>query len=233
MKWHSAQATATRALRLEDVHLVPFARVEHTTAAPTGERHAVAREARPHQIAGGVFVFVAEVLGADQERRQPVGVHRIAASRHGLTVGQPHQHRPVAVHQRAQLAAGDLRALLGPCGHDGLRRAQRRHAALRPTGRHRTHIFHGNPVDLTNLGHQQIHQVRRGQGDGEFVDGAAATAFEDVDTHHVALHGADATGHMPQRTRTVGQPYTNDEGLHADDGTDALRSTHHHFVTAV
>ena len=81
--------------------------------------------------------------------------------------------------------------------------------------RHRPHLLDGHPVDLAHLGDQQVDQRVVGELDHELVDRLAAVALEDVDAHDVAAHGADAGGHLAERTGPVGQPHADHERFHA------------------
>ena len=86
--------------------------------------------------------------------------------------------------------------------------------ALRATGRNRADLLDRDPVHLADLGDQQVDEIRGGQGHDELVDRHAGAAFQDVDAHHIAVHGADPARYLPERARTVGYPDPNHVGQH-------------------
>ena len=124
------------------------------------------------------------------------------------------RHRPIGVEQGTQRLAGHPQPVVERCGDDGSCGGERSKAAIGSIGRHRTNILHSHAVDLADLGDQQVDEAGIGQVDGELVDRAAATTFEDVDADHDTVRRADTTRNLPQRARTIGQPDSNDERLH-------------------
>ena len=81
-----------------------------------------------------------------------------------------------------------------------------------------THVFDVDTVDLGDLLDQQVEEVLRRQLDDQLVDGAARAALEDVDSDHVATHGADAAGHRAQGAGPVREPHADDVGEHGWHG---------------
>ena len=80
-------------------------------------------------------------------------------------------------------------------------------------------------VDLTDLAHEQRHEVFGREHDRELVDRDVFAALEHVDTDDVGTEAADARRDAPQRARTVGEPDPNDQARAvADDGI--LRVAH-------
>ena len=79
---------------------------------------------------------------------------------------------------------------------------------------HSPHIFHGDAVDLDDLGHQQFDQAAIGQTDGQFVDRQPTAPFEDVDAHHVAAKRSDAACDLPECARAIGEPDSNHVRFH-------------------
>src|SRR5260370_11344441 len=59
-------------------------------------------------------------------------------------------------------------------------------------------VLHGDAVDLTDLGEQQVDEVGVRQRDGELVDRAPAAALEDVDADHVTVDGPRSEEHTSE-----------------------------------
>ena len=98
-------------------------------------------------------------------------------------------------------------ARLGDLGGQ-LQDGRRRVGALVADG---ADLLDGHAVDGADLLGQQVDRRRLGQRHDELVDDPTAAALEDVDRRDVAVDGADAAGHLAERTRPIRQPDPHDQ----------------------
>ncbi|MFT7394769.1 MAG: hypothetical protein ACI83Y_002450, partial [Candidatus Azotimanducaceae bacterium] len=89
-------------------------------------------------------------------------------------------------------------------------------------------ILDRHPIDRIDFRSQQWDETFIGQGDGEFVDDATRSLFEDFNRQHIATYRADSTRDLTQGSGTIGHPDTdNDNSVH--DQNLSIELTH--FVT--
>ena len=67
-------------------------------------------------------------------------------------------------------------------------------------------------LDVVDLGHEQVDQVRGGKLDRQVVHRPTRATFDDLDAHEVTAHRADPRCHRTQGTGTVRHPYPQHHG---------------------
>ena len=210
----------------KQVHPGPFAFMNWPVVAAGNHVQPSARQVCPDQVTRGGVVDLIEVLAASQERNQPGKVWCLTELHDQAVDAQCCD--PVGFDNAHQASAQDVEAIflrtLSHCGTNG----KGSQVGVNPVDVDGADILDRHPIDRIDFRSQQWDETFIGQGDGEFVDDATRSLFEDFNRQHIATYRADSTRDLTQGSGTIGHPDTdNDNSVH--DQNLSIELTH--FVT--
>jgi hypothetical protein len=200
----------------KQVHPDPFTFMNWPAVAAGSHVQPSAKQVCPDQVTRGGVVDLIEVLAASQERDQPRKVWCLAEL-HDQAIGAQCCD-PVGFDNAHQASAQNVEAIfLRTLSHRGTY-GEGSQVGVNPGDVDGADILDRHSVDRIDFRGQQWDETFIGQRDGEFVDDATGSLFEDFDRQHIATYRTDSTRDLTQGSWTIGHPDTdNDNDIHDEN----------------
>ena len=168
------------------------------------------------------------LAGRDSDRRSASGHERAQPGPGWRHAHAGQRHRSLEIDHGRPVGVEDALTVLGQVGEQAVdgrlldergRGPERLQTGVRRAAQRRPHVFDVDTVDLPDLGHHQGHPLGVRKVHEHLVDGADATALQDLDTDQVSPDGADTAGDRAQRSGAVRYPNPHQVGRHAGEPT--------------